>query len=255
MQVLLNLVSNAVKYNREDGSITISCDEIAGNNLRINVSDTGLGLSQDQLERLFMPFERLGAEQSAIEGTGLGLALSKRLVEAMHGSMEVTSSVGQGSTFSVVLASTEGRVQRLERITAELAGVPQLHTEERQVLYIEDNLSNLKLIERILERRTNIRLLSAMQGGLGLELAREQQPDLIMLDLHLPDMHGDEVLQRLQAAPETAGIPVVILSADATPRQVEKLLAAGATAYLTKPLDVKQLIQVLEETLNAEKGT
>jgi CheY-like chemotaxis protein len=133
--------------------------------------------------------------------------------------------------------------------------VPLLHTEERRVLYIEDNLSNLKLIERILERRTNIRLLSAMQGGLGLELAREQQPDLIMLDLHLPDMHGDEVLQRLQAAPETAGIPVVILSADATPRQVERLLAAGARAYLTKPLDVKQLIGVLEETLNAEKGT
>ncbi|HEY0072428.1 MAG TPA: ATP-binding protein, partial [Chloroflexia bacterium] len=255
MQVLLNLVSNAVKYNREDGSIAISCDELAGDKLRLNVIDTGLGLNPDQVERLFMPFERLGAEQSAIEGTGLGLALSKRLVEAMQGSMEVTSSVGQGSTFSVVLASTEGRVQSLERVASELVGVPQLHTEERQVLYIEDNLSNLKLIERILERRTNIRLLSAMQGGLGLELAREQQPDLIMLDLHLPDMHGDEVLQRLKAAPETAGIPVVILSADATPRQVERLLAAGARAYLTKPLDVKQLIGVLEETLNAEKGT
>ncbi|MDQ3928886.1 MAG: response regulator, partial [Chloroflexota bacterium] len=179
---------------------------------------------------------------------------SKRLVEAMRGSIEVASSVGQGSTFSVVLLSAEGRVQRLERLGTDLAQVPAPHADERQVLYIEDNLSNLRLIERILERRTNFRLLSAMHGGLGLELARDQRPDLIILDLHLPDMHGDEVLQRLQASPETAGIPVVILSADATPGQIERLLATGATAYLTKPLDVKEFIQVLDGTLNAEKG-
>lgn len=254
MQVLLNLLSNAVKYNRDDGSVAISCELLADGKLRINVTDTGLGLNQGQVERLFTPFERLGAEQSAIEGTGLGLALSKRLVDAMQGSIEVTSSVGQGSTFSVVLLSAQGRAQRLERLGADLAAVPGLRTEDRQILYIEDNLSNLRLIERILERRTNIRLLSAMQGGLGLELAQEQQPDLIILDMHLPDMQGDEVLQRLQASPETARIPVVILSADATPGQIDRLLAAGATAYLTKPLDVKQFVQLLEEILNAEKG-
>ncbi|MDQ3929749.1 MAG: PAS domain-containing protein, partial [Chloroflexota bacterium] len=255
MQVLLNLLSNAVKYNREEGSISVSCDELGDGKLRINVTDTGLGLSQDQLSRLFTPFERLGAEQGAVEGTGLGLALSKRLVEAMQGSIVVASSVGQGSTFSIVLQCAENHVpplEHLEHLGPDLAEATRLRSVERQVLYIEDNVSNLRLIERILDRHTNIRLFSSMQGRLGLELAREQQPDLIILDLHLPDMKGDEVLRRLQAERETAHIPVVILSADATPGQVERLLAAGASAYLTKPLDVKQFIQVLEGTLYTE---
>ncbi len=249
-QVLLNLLSNAVKYNRERGLVRLSCAP-KGNRVRFEVSDTGPGISPAGIEKLFVPFERLDAENSGIEGSGIGLSICQRLVELMNGTIGVESSLGQGTTFWVELPSAEDPTKTLEHEKPATPVILSTVTPEasRTMLYIEDNLSNLNLIERILARRPEIRLLSAMQGSLGLELAHHHRPDVILLDLHLPDMNGDEVLQHLQAEIETRDIPVVMLSADATPHQIERLRAAGAVEYLTKPLDVRRFLQVLEETL------
>jgi signal transduction histidine kinase/CheY-like chemotaxis protein len=249
-QVLLNLLSNAVKYNRKGGAVTFSYEETPEARLRIKVTDTGPGISAEKMERLFTPFERLGVERTSVEGTGLGLALSKRLVEAMDGKLGVESTVGRGSTFWVELPLVESLTKQSDRgegvpTPGELVG----SRPARVVLYVEDNLSNLRLIERVLAHRPDIRLHPAMQGRLGLDLAREHRPDLILLDLHLPDMPGEELLLRLRAIPETREIPVVVISADATPGQVSRLLASGARAYLTKPLDLKKFLALLDEVL------
>jgi signal transduction histidine kinase/ActR/RegA family two-component response regulator len=271
-QVLLNLLSNAVKYNREGGSVSLSVSPVhsaassrepgttwwtgeAVGRLRIEVADTGPGISPEGLERLFTPFERLAADQSGVEGTGLGLALSKRLVEAMGGTIGVKSTVGRGSAFWVELPLVEGQIERLDRVdSGPLIAGGEANRAPTRVLYIEDNLANLRLIERILQYRPEIELMSAMQGGLGFELARRHYPDLILLDLHLPDMPGEQVLRRLKSEQATGAIPVVVISADAIPRDVERLLNAGAQAYLTKPLDVKQFIQVLDDILKERSG-
>jgi signal transduction histidine kinase/CheY-like chemotaxis protein len=247
-QVLLNLVSNAVKYNHEAGSVHVDCENVAGERLRVKVSDTGPGIPAESIERLFVPFERLENQHEAIEGSGLGLPLSKRLAEAMGGILELATTVGQGTTFWVELPLAEGPVQRAER--QEREGPPQaasLTGPDMTVLYIEDNLSNMQLVERILGRRPNVRLISAMRPLLGLDLAREHHPDLVLLDLHLPDMPGQEVLARLRANPTTAGIPVVVLSADARPSLIRELREQGARAFMTKPLDVKKFLDLLDE--------
>jgi len=248
-QVLLNLLSNAIKYNRAGGQVTLGCVPAADGRLRIYVQDTGLGLSPQQLERLFVPFERLGAEQTGEEGTGLGLALSKALVEAMGGTIGVTSVPGQGSTFWLELVEVEAPSERNERLGAALSLAIDTGGASYTVLYIEDNLSNYRLIERTLGRQAGITLMTAMQGGLGVELAREHQPDLILLDLHLPDMAGEDVLLRLQDDPRTRDVPVVVISADATPRQIQQLLARGARNYLTKPLELPQFLKVVDGLL------
>jgi signal transduction histidine kinase/CheY-like chemotaxis protein len=250
-QVLLNLLSNAVKFNRQEGTVSLSCQEAPGARVRIGVQDTGPGIPPERMERLFVPFERLGAEQAGVEGTGLGLALSRRLAEAMGGALGVESEAGVGSTFWVDLPSTESPRQRLERAGVALPAPADLDdsTRVRIVLYIEDNLSNVKLIQHLLAHRPEVRLIPAMQGRLGLELAREHRPHLVLLDLHLPDIHGEEVLRLLQESPKTQGIPVVVISADATPGQVGRLIEAGARDYLTKPLDVRRLMGVLDSIL------
>jgi CheY-like chemotaxis protein len=198
---------------------------------------------------LFTPFERLGAEQTGEEGTGIGLALSKRLAEAMGGTLGATSALGQGSTFTVELPLVEGPVERYERLNGGTQAAPKPAARRRVVLHIEDNLSNLNLIERVLAQRAGIEVVAAMQGRLGLELAREHHPMLVLLDLHLPDMGGEQVLQRLRDDPATASIPVVIVSADATPGYVQRLLSAGAAAYLPKPIDVHDLLRLLDEAM------
>ena len=249
-QVLLNLLSNAVKYNRPRGTVAISCDS-TDTRFQINVTDTGMGIPTERLALLFTPFERLGAEHSSEEGTGIGLALSKRLAEAMGGTLTVDSALGRGSTFTLDLPRVEGPVERYERLTPGTEHTVEPATHGRVVLHIEDNLSNLTLIERVLAQRSGVEVIAAMQGRLGLELARVHQPVLVLLDLHLPDMDGAQVLQRLRDDPATASIPVVIISADATPGQVQRLLSAGALAYLTKPIDVREVVRLLDEAVSA----
>jgi PAS domain S-box-containing protein len=250
-QVLLNLLSNAVKYNRPKGTVVVSCARVSDSRVRISVADTGMGIPSDRIGMLFTPFERLGAEHGVEEGTGIGLALSKRLTEAMSGTLTMTSTQGQGSTFTVELPSAEGPVERYERLTLAPLYVPPVMTGGRLVLHIEDNLSNLSLIERVLAQRPGVEVIAAMQGRLGVELARKHQPALVLLDLHLPDIDGEQVLQQLRDDPSTASIPVVIVSADATSRQVQRLLSAGAAAYITKPIDVREVLRHLDETMVA----
>jgi CheY-like chemotaxis protein len=227
--------------------VSLSCAPGTGATLRIDVRDTGPGIRPEHVGLLFTPFERLGAEHTNVEGTGIGLALSRRLAEAMGGTLAVDTAVGQGSTFSVELPVVEGPIERYERLNGDttdpagVAGDARVGRPTRKVLYIEDNLANLRLVERILAHDPSVELVSAMQGRLGVDLARQHKPALVLLDLHLPDVSGDEVLRELRDDPATAAIPVAILSADATPGQVRRLLAEGAHSYLTKPLDVNDL--------------
>jgi PAS domain S-box-containing protein len=254
-QVILNLLSNAIKYNHPGGTVSLSCEAAGEERLRIEVADTGPGIRPEHLPLLFTPFERLGAEQTGVEGSGIGLALSRRLTEAMGGLLDVVTAVGQGSTFRVELPAAEGPLERYERLNGG-ASAPEAPLPPRRgkVLLIEDNLANVKLVERILAQRVGVEIVAAMQGRLGLELAREHRPQLILLDLHLPDLNGDEVLRRLRDHPATAAIPVVMVSADATRGEVQRLLAAGAAHYLTKPLDVRQLLHILDEVLVDGQG-
>lgn len=250
-QVLLNLLSNAIKYNRTGGSVMISCEIVPENRMRIEVADSGAGISADGLTRIFAPFERLTADQTEVGGTGLGLALSKRLIEAMNGTIGVESTVGVGSKFFIELDLLDDPAGRLDNDPAVLELAKQASDSRRgRVLYIEDNLSNLRLIERILEHCPGVCLITAMQGQLGLDLAEIHAPDWVLLDLHLPDIPGEEVLKRLRANPRTQAIPVTVLSADATAPQIRRLLSAGARDYLTKPVDVRQLLRLLEQTLH-----
>ncbi|MEX2146846.1 MAG: ATP-binding protein [Candidatus Rokuibacteriota bacterium] len=245
-QVLLNLLSNAVKYNRDEGEVAVSCDENAEGRVRLTVSDTGTGIGPELLGRLFTPFDRLGADQTGIDGTGLGLALSKRLVEAMGGLIHVESG-HHGTAFTIELEASHPLPGAL--LSADIPVDSPPPGPPGTVLYIEDNMANLRLLERIIQRRPALALLSAMQGSRGLELARAHRPDVIILDLHLPDLTGEEVLARLRDDARTSGIPVVILSADATPGQVTRLRRQGARAYLTKPLNLHELLSLLDELL------
>ncbi len=245
-QVVLNLLSNAIKYNRRGGRVDLGCTATSDDRIRVELSDTGIGMSEHELERIFQPFERLDAQRSGIEGTGLGLALSKTLVEAMGGTIGARSEVGRGSTlwFELPVAREPAPAQAVP--TDAAAPRPAEHLP-RTVLYIEDNLSNVRLVESILARRPQTELLVAMHASLGLELARERRPDVVLLDLNLPDMSGEEVLRRLKSDPVTAGVAVVVVSADATPSQVARLSSSGADAYLTKPIDISRLLEVVEQ--------
>jgi len=242
-QVLLNLLSNAVKYNRESGSIMIS-SKTDGGSVSITVSDTGPGIAEDDLPRLFHPFERLGVQTGEIEGTGIGLAISRGLAEIMGGTIDVTSALGEGSRFTVTLPAAE---------RAELAGAEDGHVgtvgHTATVLYIEDTASNTALVESALSLRPHIRFISAVQGQLGLELAREHKPDLVLLDLHLPDMSGEAVLAALKRDERTASTPVIVVSADATKNRIRDLMAAGARDYITKPLVIKDFLTSVDDAL------
>jgi PAS domain S-box-containing protein len=253
-QVLLNLLTNAVKYTPREGKVLVSYHANGSEDLRICVSDTGPGIPAEKLTRLFTPFDRLGAEQSNVEGTGLGLALSKRLMGAMHGSIGVDSHAGKGSTFWLELPRTKSPLENVAAQTRNSASrFIRPDAPHRTVLYIEDNLSNLNLIEQMFEERPEIELISAMLGTLGLQLARQHRPDVILLDLHLPDVAGWEVLRQLKADAATRDIPVIVISADATARQVERLMKGGATTYLTKPLDVAEFFHVFEKVTGPKR--
>lgn len=252
-QVLLNLLSNAVKYNRECGRAEVYCQKLDSGRVRINVADTGPGISVEHQQRLFTPFERLDAERTPIQGTGLGLALSKRLVESMGGALRLESEIGHGSIFYVELPPAEAPVERLQReAPGSLACAVEAQGRRGTVLYVEDNVSNVRLMEHVFGYLPGVRLLVAMQGRMGLDLAVEHMPDLIFLDLHLPDVSGDQVLLQLRQHPSTRHIPVVMVSADATPGQIRRLLEAGATDYVTKPVDIEKLLKILGSHLTDE---
>jgi signal transduction histidine kinase/ActR/RegA family two-component response regulator len=249
MQVLLNLAANAVKYNRPGGTIGFSCERTDTGSIRIGVTDTGPGIPEEHFERLFAPFDRLGAEYSDVEGAGMGLALSKRLMELMGGTLAVESTVGEGTTFSVELVSLDAPVDEHADVDELPLRALNASSSKCTVLYVEDNPSNLRLMERVLARRPNTSLITTSHGDAAPRLAREHRPDLVLLDMNLPGCDGEEVLSRLKAQPETAAVPVVIVSADAAPAQIERMLAAGARDYLTKPIDVTALLGVLDRSL------
>jgi CheY-like chemotaxis protein len=249
-QVMLNLLSNAVKYNREGGSVVVT-STVDDGVVSVAVTDTGPGIEPEQLERLFVPFERLGAEATGEEGTGLGLTLSRNLSEAMGGVLDVSSTPGQGSTFTLSLPSSPAPLDMpgVAMAMSDPDGarpVVNLHS----VLYIEDNIASISLVEQILALRPGLSLETAMQGRLGLSLAREHRPDLILLDLNLADVSGREVLAELKVDPRTRPIPVLMISADASPGQIQRLLDGGAAGYLTKPLDVPQFLGEVDRLLH-----
>jgi PAS domain S-box-containing protein len=250
-QILLNLMSNAIKYNRDGGRVTVSCEHAGEARVRINVADTGAGIRPEKLALLFTPFERLGADQTGIEGTGLGLALSRGLAEAMGGKLGVSSEIDRGSTFWIELMKAQPNPEGNGQVVQASTPAPRsVDSVSGTILYIEDNESNVRLVERLLkQRRPHITLLHASDGAIGMAMAVERKPDLIFLDLHLPDTPGDEVLRRLWEDTRTRDIPVAILSADATLSQSRRLIATGAKAYLTKPLDVSRMLALIDERL------
>jgi CheY-like chemotaxis protein/two-component sensor histidine kinase len=244
LQVLLNVISNAVKYNVEGGRV----DVVIGTSpteVRIEVQDTGPGLTSDELRRAFVPFDRLGAEKRGIEGTGMGLPLAQSMIEAMAGRIEAWSEPGRGSTFSILLPRAD---QESHRAATELTGNDARPPSGAiVVLYVEDNLASLELMHAACRQRPDITLRTAGAGRSGLHSAIEDPPDIIVLDLHLPDMPGEEVLTELRAHPRTATIPIVVVSADVTPSRIDQLLALGTDAYLTKPIDLNHLFAVLDD--------
>jgi signal transduction histidine kinase len=249
VQILLNLLSNAVKYNRPGGQINVSV-HVAEPRVRIAVRDTGPGIPDGDQARLFAPFDRLGREQTDIEGSGIGLMLARGLAARMNCHLELAESSASGSTFVLDLPRVDpvvpDRGHQQQAATGQTALADADGPGPVKVLYIEDNLSNLRLVEAILEHVPNVELLTAMQGRLGFELAVEHRPDLVLLDVHLPDIDGDEVLAQIRAHGAVAATRVVFLSADATPKHVERLLEAGSDGYLTKPFDLVQLIDEVE---------
>jgi len=251
-QVLLNLGSNAIKYNREGGKVTIVC-ETAGSRLRIVVRDTGHGIAAERLCKAFEPFERLGAELGDVEGTGLGLTLARQLMEGMGGTLTVQSVPEVGSTFTaeLELAAADGGLATVENSADNDRHVELVTGSAAQLLYVEDNAANIKLVEHILERRPGITVKAAGQGRLGVELARHHQPDVIVLDLDLPDITGAQVLRELRADGLTDQIPVIILTADASPEQQTRLHDLGADAYLTKPVEVSSFLAAVDGLLVA----
>ena len=253
-QVLINLLSNAIKYNKDQGAVTVEWTLRPPDSIRLSVRDTGEGLAPQHFAQLFMPFNRLGKEAGAEEGTGIGLVLAKRLVEMMGGAMGAESDVGVGSVFWFEVKRESAPQAALEQAAPVRAqappGVSPPGTPQRTVLCVEDNLANLELIEQLMGRRPDLRLLSAGDGNRGIELTRAHQPQVILLDVNLPGISGIEVMKILRADPSTAHIPIVALSANALPGDIKDGIKAGFFNYLTKPIKVTQLMDVLDMALD-----
>jgi CheY-like chemotaxis protein/anti-sigma regulatory factor (Ser/Thr protein kinase) len=251
IQVLVNLLSNAIKYNSEQGTVEVKCTQSAPGRIRISVRDTGAGLSPEKLVQLFQSFNRLGQEVGGVEGTGIGLVVAKRLVELMEGVIGVESTVGVGSVFWFELPSVAETLLTLDG--GDTAALTQPHADHGAhpgtLLYVEDNPENLKLVEQIIARRPEMRLLAAMNGKSGIEFARTSQPDVILMDINLPELNGFEVLKILLSDPITAHIPVIALSANAMTRDIKKGMEAGFFRYMTKPIKVNEFMDAPDEAL------
>jgi signal transduction histidine kinase/ActR/RegA family two-component response regulator len=254
-QVMINLLSNAIKYNDEDGTVTVACEITEDRLMRVSVSDTGAGLAPEMLEQLFQPFNRLGQEARGAEGTGIGLVVTKQLVELMGGAIGVHSERGAGSTFrferplsveSMASANTADEIAT----TAQASRAPA--SALRTLLYVEDNPGNLSLVEQLIERRSDLRLLVATDGYTGVEMARQHLPDLVLMDINLPGISGLDALKLLRASPETANIPIMALSANAVPHDVEHGLKAGFSRYLTKPIKIDEFMAALDVGLQID---
>jgi len=246
-QALINLLTNAVKYNREQGTVEVKCTCTA-RCIRISIKDSGEGLSPEKLLQLFQPFNRLGQESGSEEGTGIGLVVTKQVIELMGGTISVNSTVGVGSEFLIELKRDVVPQLALENdLSAKFVSQLLVNVEIRTLLYVEDNPANLMLVEQIIEGVTQIRMLSAINGDIGIELARAHLPDVILMDINLPGMSGLEALAILSNDPATAHIPVVALSANAMPRDIEKGLEVGFFRYLTKPIKINEFMQALND--------
>ena len=248
-QILTNLLSNAVKYNKEGGRIQITSRTTSLDTAEVTVSDSGIGMTPQQLAELFQPFNRLGRERSALQGTGIGLVISKRLAELMGGTLRARSAVGEGTSFTLSLP----RLADPDTIPSDLQPIAEAEPEyhERIVLYVEDNETNVEVMRGILAQRPQVRLEVCTTGAHGLARIRDLQPDLVLLDMHLPDMHGLQLLRELRGDLLIAGIPVVVVSADALASQIDAALQAGATNYLTKPVGVSEVLAVVDELLDS----
>ena len=250
-QVLINLLSNAIKYNQANGTVVVDYTASTPGRFRVNVRDSGAGLSPEMLTQLFQPFNRLGREGTREEGTGIGLVMSKRLVELMGGTIGVASTIGSGSVFWFELNSADAPQLAVDPAVPTAIAQPsvQAGVPLRTLLYVEDNPANLKLVEQLIARRPDMRLLVATDGDLGVRLARDNHPEVILMDINLPGISGIEALKILREDPTTAHIPVVALSANAMPRDIEKGLQAGFFRYLTKPIKVNEFMNTLDVAL------
>jgi len=253
-QVIINLLSNAIKYNRPGGAVVVQCAVSGGNRVRISVKDDGAGLAPEQLARLFEPFNRLGQDNGSEEGTGIGLVITKQLVELMGGAIGVDSKVGVGSVFWIELP-TANSLESAHGGSSQVGPSGPDHLEapasarHRTLLCVEDNPANLALVEQLIARRSDLKLLSAINGNMGVQLARLYRPDLILMDINLPDISGFDALKILRTDPATAHIPVVALSANAIPIDIEKGIQAGFFCYLTKPILVNEFMETLDTVL------
>ncbi|MBT5063075.1 MAG: response regulator [Verrucomicrobia bacterium] len=259
LQVLLNLASNGIKYNCHEGTLTFEVMISSSGRARIEVRDSGEGIAKNKLSRLFIPFDRLDVEidNPDLEGSGLGLSITKKLVEFMGGEITVHSKMGKGSVFAVMFDMAKSDHKASKGIDVpQVKHLEYMHLDPSvtdlasiKILYIEDNQDNVALIEQVIEYRERVKLIVAIQGGQGIDLARQHQPDLIFLDFHLPDINGDEVLQRLLGDKRTRDIPVYMISADAMPKQIKRLRGLGVADYLTKPLNIDLFLSILDEKL------
>ncbi|MHB1231201.1 MAG: ATP-binding protein [Burkholderiales bacterium] len=249
-QVLINLLTNAIKYNREHGTVEVACTASTPGRIHISIKDSGAGLSPEKITQLFQPFNRLGQETGREEGTGIGLVVTKQLVELMGGTIGVESTVGVGSEFWIeLIGDLRPQLAAGDAVSADLAPPVPGNAAPRTLLYVEDNPSNLMLVEQIMAGYPHVRMLSARDGKHGIALARAHLPDVILMDINLSGISGIEVLKILHDDPATAHIPVVALSANAMPRDIEQGLAAGFFRYLTKPIKVDELINTLADAL------